>query len=408
MASRQLDVWMHDTLVGTITNFGGDQNIFSFDEAYRHDPAAPVISFKAFRHPVTGEYLAEMRHTTRRVHPYFANLLPEGSLRRYLAQHADVSQDRDFPLLWLLGADLPGGLVIRDHAGDPSPPVESGTRAPAAGPAPNVLRFSLAGVQLKFSASGNPTRGFTIPVSGLDGHWILKLPDQRYQDVPANEFAMMSFARAVGIDVPEIGLVDPAEVEGLPADVRNLTGVAYYIRRFDRKPDGGRVHTEDFAQANGIYPDDKYDRLSFDQIAEQVATYASLDDAIEFVRRLTFNLVIGNGDMHAKNWSMMYRDPQRPQLAPPYDYLSTVVYMPGDGTGLNIAGTKRFADIDEARLTALSKRAGLPKKIVLDAAADMVASMHEVWPKIAGDLPIREAHRKAIEEHMDTVPIYRK
>ena len=51
------------------------------------------------------------------------------------------------------------------------------------------------------------TRGLTIPVRGMGGHWIVKLPDQRYDRVPENEFSMMTFAKAVGIDVPRVGLV---------------------------------------------------------------------------------------------------------------------------------------------------------------------------------------------------------
>ena len=52
--------------------------------------------------------------------------------------------------------------------------------------------------------------------------------------------------------MPDIGLVEPTAIEGLPNDVRNLIGKAFYIRPFDRKADGGRIHTEDFGRANGI------------------------------------------------------------------------------------------------------------------------------------------------------------
>ena len=180
--SDQVDVRLHDTLVATIVNVAGDLNVLTLDEAYRSDPDAPVVSFKAFRHPVTSEYLSDIRPTRTRVHPYFANLLPEGPLRAYLAEHANVNPVRDFPLVWLLGYDLPGALIISDHDGRPNPQLEkNATPATDATSNSKILRFSLAGVQLKFSASGIPDRGLSIPVSGLGGTWIVKLPDQRFK-----------------------------------------------------------------------------------------------------------------------------------------------------------------------------------------------------------------------------------
>ena len=241
----------------------------------------------------------------------------------------------------------------------------------------------------------------------MGGHWIVKLPDQRFKHVSENEFSMMTFAKAVGIDVPEIGLIDPATIAGLPADVRNLTGNAYYIERFDRLPSGARVHTEDFAQANGIYPDRKYTQFNFDLLAEQVARLQGVPGMLELTRRLVFNAGIGNGDMHAKNWSVIYRDGRTPELAPAYDYLSTVVYMPDDDLGMNLLGSKSFDDVDEARLRALADRALVPTKPVIDAAYDMVERMRETWPKIAPDLPLDAADRAIIAAQMERVPLFR-
>jgi serine/threonine-protein kinase HipA len=262
-------------------------------------------------------------------------------------------------------------------------------------------------VQLKFSANGDPKRGLTIPVAGMGGHWIVKMPDQRFKRVSENEFSMMTFAKAVGIDVPDVGLIEPAKIAGLPDDVRNLAGDAYCIERFDRLPGGVRVHTEDFAQANGIYPDAKYTQFNFDLLAEQVARLQGVPGMVELVRRLVFNAGIGNGDMHAKNWSVIYRDGRTAELAPAYDYLSTIVYMPGDDLGMNLVGSRSFADFDEARLRALADRALVPTKPVLDAAHDMVARMRETWPKISRDLPLDAADVALIAHHMDGIPLFR-
>jgi serine/threonine-protein kinase HipA len=399
-----LDVWLYDHHVGTITNIVNDTNIFVMDEAYRADRGAPVISFKAFR-DATGAYRTAFRPTQTRLHPYFCNLLPEGHLREYLARQARVKPVRDFPLAAVLGADLPGALHILDPGGSA---VRLDDDASGAGTAPpGDLRFSLAGVQLKFSANGDPKRGLTIPAAGMGGHWIVKIPDQRFKRVAENEFSMMTFAKAVGIEVPEIGLTDPGAIAGLPSDVRNLSGNAYHIKRFDRLPSGARVHTEDFAQANGIYPDRKYTQFNFDVLAEQVAQQTGVPGMLELVRRLVFTAGIGNGDMHAKNWSLIYRDGRTPELAPAYDYVSTIVYMPGDDLGVNLIGSKSFDDVDAARIAALADRALAPRKPVLDAAYEMVDRMREMWPKVAPGLPLDDADRALITAHMDRVPLFR-
>lgn len=406
--TAQLDVTLHGRLIATITNIPGDINVVAIDRDYANDPDATPISFKAFRDPVTGNYRDTIRPTQTRVHPYFSNLLPEGPLRAYLATRASVKSVRDFPLLWLLGIDLPGALILRDHEGMTVPPAEHGPGEEGHDVANDetVLRFSLAGVQLKFSATGTPQRGLTIPAGGIGGDWIVKLPDQRFNRVPENEFGMMSFAREVGIEVPTVGLVDPAEVVGLPSDVRNVSGQAFYIKRFDRTDDGERIHTEDFAQANMIYPEQKYKRFNFDMLAEQVADLTGASGSQALIARIIFNIGIGNGDMHAKNWSLIYRDGYKVALAPAYDYVSTVVYMPNDDMGMNLAGTKRFADVDDELLARFAVSARLPRKPVLDAAHDMVERMREVWPKISGDLPIEKAHRAIIETHMNSVPLF--
>jgi len=226
----------------------------------------------------------------------------------------------------------------------------------------------------------------------LGGNWIVKLPDQRFDRVSEDEFSMMTFATKVGIDVPAIGLVDPNDVAGLPEDIRNLSGKAFYIERFDRMPQGGRIHTEDFAQANALYPAQKYSFFNFDMLAEQVAVHLGGDAALDLIRRIVFNVGIGNGDMHAKNWSVIYRDGRTPSLAPAYDYVSTVVYMPRDDIGMNLAGTKSFGAIDDDRLVRLANHARLPRKPVLDAAHDMVDRMRETWPTIESDLPMSVEH----------------
>ena len=111
-------------------------------------------------------------------------------------------------------------------------------------------------MQLKLSAlpSDRANQSLTIPASGVGGSWIVKLPSTQFEGIPENECALLTLAREVGIDVPEIQLVDVEAIANLPEGISNLKGQALAVKRFDRTPEGP-VHTEDFAQVFGVYPE---------------------------------------------------------------------------------------------------------------------------------------------------------
>ena len=81
---------------------------------------------------------------------------------------------------------------------------------------------------------------------------------------------------------------------------------------------------------------------------------------VEFVRRLVFNALIGNADMHMKNWSLIYPDGRSAALAPAYDLLSTIAYIPDGKMALNLVRSKRFADLTVAAFTHFAGKARLP------------------------------------------------
>jgi serine/threonine-protein kinase HipA len=328
--------------------------------------------------------------------------LPEGYLRTYLAKRAGVNADRDFPLIWLLGADLPGAVIVSDPLGEPLPPHEGAIDLPDA---VRPLRFSLAGVQLKFSAVASRDSGLAIPVEGMGGGWIVKLPSTAYAGVPENEFSMMTFARAIGIDVPEIGLVATEKIAGLPSDMRHDLGDAYRIKRFDRADDGGRIHVEDFAQIQGLYPEEKYERTSYTIIAGIVNELAA-QDLEEYVRRLVFMIGIGNGDMHAKNWALIYPDGRNPRLAPAYDFVATRRYLPDDTCALNLGGTKAWGEMDLARFERLADRARLSRSLVTKVVRETVQRMRELWPRVSVDLPADDATKAVVNHNLATLPLF--
>ena len=400
-----LDVLLYGEPVGTLTRVGGDRILFAFNDIYIAEDNRPVLGL-GFKDQF-GELITEFKPTQTRVTPFFANLLPEGHMRTYLAERAGVNPNREFFLLWVLGRDLPGAITIRpadgealpeddhDHADDDHDDYRR----------ENALRFSLAGVQLKFSAVNEASGGLTIPAKGVGGSWIVKLPSREFEGVPENEFSMMTLAGLVGIDVPPIRLIDVDEIRNLPEGIGTLKGQALAIERFDRAADGEAVHIEDFAQVFGIYPDDKYKAGNARSIAAVIGAEGQEDDIAEFIRRLTFNTLIGNADMHLKNWSLIYPDRRHAALAPAYDFVSTIPYIPDRNAALNFSRTKRFDEFSEDELSHLAAKARLPEKPVLDAAFETVERFHENWALEKPNLPLSAAVIEAIEAQMKIVPI---
>jgi len=400
-----LNVKLYGQLIGTLTYLGGEKTVFAFTDAYVDDPDRRILSL-SFK-DIHGDLITDHRSYKMKLMPFFSNLLPEGHLRKYLAEKAEVHPEREFFLMWVLGRDLPGAVTVEPADGEAWPPVddadlEDGDRRDMH---ENALRFSLAGVQLKFSAITDTSGGLTIPASGVGGDWIVKLPSNEYRGVPENEFSMMTLARMVGISVPAIDLVDVASIQNLPPGVDRLGDKAFVIERFDRTHDADRVHIEDFAQVYGVFADQKYKKASSANIAQVIANETDSRDVAEFVRRLVFNALIGNGDMHLKNWSLIYPDGRHPQLSPAYDFVSTIPYITGDQAALNFSRTKRFDEFDRDELDHLAAKAALPPKLVSTTAQETVSIFMERWSKEKAHLPMHSDVVESIDAHLKTLPM---
>jgi serine/threonine-protein kinase HipA len=399
---QTLEVHLGETLVGALTHLGNEALIFTFDPTYIEagsDRPTLSLGFKA-----AGGDLAEQTRPTRvRLPPFFSNLLPEAHLRQYLAARGGIHPDREFFLIWLLGADLPGAVEIRSPDGAAPP---AGDEAlPAAHMQDQALRFSLAGVQLKFSALMETPKGLTLPVGGVGGDWIVKLPSPRFEAVPENEYAMMTLAKAVGIDVPEVRLVATKDIGRLPQDLPEAFGQSLAVRRFDRPRVDERVHIEDFAQVFGVYPENKYRRASYGSIARVLWLEAGEQAITEYTRRLVFNVLIGNADAHLKNWSLIYPDRRTPQLAPAYDLVGTVPYIPADRLALSLGDTKEFADVDLDRFRRFAERAGLPVRLVVQTARQTAERVRDLWPAHEPLRALPDWIREAVAAHLTSVPL---
>lgn len=372
-----LNILLYGDRIGTLTLLPGEQILFVFDQSYIDDPDRPVLSLSY--KDAMGELITDHRLTKARLSPFFSNLLPEGAMRDYLAKKAGINPAREFFLIHALGQDLPGALTItaegegswaleKDHE-DESKHDRSGA----------ILRFSLAGVQLKFSAIMEATGGLTIPAEGVGGSWIVKLPSMKFDGVPENEYAMMKLAREIGIDTPDVKLMPLRDIAGLPEDLARMQGNALAVKRFDRTEDGKPIHMEDFAQVFGVYPEKKYERANYRKIGEVL--WAEIGEAgiAEFIRRLVFNVLIGNADMHLKNWSLIYPDRINVELAPGYDFVSTVAYLPDTNMALTLGRSKKMTELSLDQLSYLAAKARLPEQLVLNAGKETAIRFMDSW-----------------------------
>ena len=401
-----LNVLLYGESIATITNVGNDRTLFAFMDSYIHDESRPVLGL-GFKDALGG-LLTNFKPTQTKLTPFFSNLLPEETMRHYLAERAGVNPAREFCLLWVLGQDLAGAITVEPADGEALPPnvhqdIDEETKIDV------PMRFSLAGVQLKFSAVQQANGGLTIPATGKGGSWIVKLPSSRFDAVPENEYSMMELARMLGMNVPETQLLPINQIANIPDGIGKFgdafkNAQAFVIKRFDRAGDQA-VHIEDFAQVFGVYPQDKYKKASMRNIAQVIGIEGQDEDIAEFTRRLVFNTLIGNADMHLKNWSVIYKDKRTASIAPAYDFVSTIPYIPDDSASLKVSRSKKFSDFTLDELSHLAAKAMLPEKLVLDTAKQTVACFHEVWAKEKAHLPLTKSVIEAIETHLRSIPL---
>jgi serine/threonine-protein kinase HipA len=385
--ARVLKILLGDVAVGHLTGFPDGKSLFAFDDSYIDlGPGRPTLSL-SFNTPgdeeATERKLREIYSSRMKLPPFFSNLLPEGVLREYMVKRLKIHHDHEFDILMALGASLPG--AIRALPADALPQTALNYQPGTAHAAPDEasIKFSLGGSQLKFSMI---ERGGRFTLADGNDEWIVKPPHPTHPNVPANEYTMMRLAAAAGIQTPEVKLVklDDIDLGGLAGfSIPQWETWAYAIKRYDRTAEG-RVHVEDFAQVFNVYADQEYKATNYDTIGRLIFDIfpERFEQLAEFIRRLVVNILIGNGDAHLKNWSVIYKDKVTPQLSPAYDLVSTIHYVQNDSLALNLGGERRFESIDESHFERIANRIGASPKFVLDIVKETVIAAQQTWPGI--------------------------
>lgn len=396
---------LHERLVGYLAGFQGGRNVLSFAEEFKNDAGRPtfsLITHPAFPH--SEKIMSEPWARNQRLHPTLSNLLPEGSLRELIAQGLKVHVDNEFHILSYLGADLPGALVVEPMEPDDVPDTVLNTHGKARAIKFDKVspenKFSLAGVQMKFSMKEKDGR-YNLSKGDILGDWIVKTPSTKHKDVPVNEYTVMKLAELVGVDIPEIKLVELNKLDNLPQINLPNEKLAFAIKRFDRDEDV-RIHMEDFAQVLVKYAHEKYNSANYEQIGRIIYGYSGdgLADAQQFARRLLVNILLANGDAHLKNWSLIYSDKVTPRLSPAYDIVTTSVYIDGERNfALNLGKTKDWYDVSLANFQSWADRAEIPWRVIKPHLDDVMEKARNLWREAIKDLPMNEAHKQKMKDH---------
>ncbi len=207
-------------------------------------------------------------------------------------------------------------------------------------------KMSIQGVQPKLSARLN-VKDAIFEIVDMGGRYILKPQHSDYPELPENEALTMHLAGLAGMNVPLNGLVYSKD--------GTLT---YFIRRFDRVGRAAKLATEDFAQLSGKDRDMKYS-FSMEKVIELLdkhCTFPAVERA-ELLRRSLFSYLVGNEDMHLKNFSLIRHD-DKIELAPLYDYLNTTIAFQAIG--------KPLENIEELALPLRGKKQKLTRADWID------------------------------------------
>jgi len=404
-----LQLSLNDRLVGYLSGFQNGRNVVTFAPEFIEDYSRPTFSLITHpSYPHANKLLSKPWAKNQRLHPVLSNLLPEGALRELLSQNLKTHIDNEFQLFSHLGHDLPGALIAKSLPPESIPQYVLGEYKTAniiqPPQQPSRNKFSLAGVQMKFSMKAKDGR-YQLSNSDALGNWIVKTPSTKHALVPFNEYTAMTLAALAGITIPEIKLVRLDQLDHLPAINLPDENFAFAIKRFDRSlhdKQSQRIHMEDFAQVLAKYPHDKYNASNYESVGRIIYQYAEdgLGDVQQFARRLLVNILLANGDAHLKNWSLLYPDTITPQLSPAYDIVTTRVYM-GDETdyALNMARTKQWYKVTMNHFENWANRADIPWRAIKPQLIETLEKARSLWPTALDDLPMSDDQKIGLKKH---------
>lgn len=292
--------------------------------------------------------------------PFFAGLLPEGHRLSVLRDATKTSLDDELTLLLAVGADAPGDVQVVPAGEIPTEPAPlADTSRPEeldfAALANAVDRHAIPGMQDKASASM-----LTTPLSLRGQRYLLKIDPPNHAHLLVNEALHLSAAKALKLPVAKSRVI---------TDMHGLTGLL--VERFDRVQHRDRswvrLPMEDGAQVMGLPPASKYSVTS-EEVAAALAEQckAPLVASRNLYLQFVFAWLTGNGDLHAKNLSILGGRHGGFVIAPIYDIPCTLLY--GDDS-LALPLTGKTKNLKAKHWADFASNLGLPQRAATAANA---------------------------------------
>lgn len=399
--AHELDVWLFADRVGTLALIDGRLK-FCYTPGWLSHQKAVALSASL---PLQAEPFDD-----RETRPFFAGLLPEGQMRRLIAQQFQVSGQNDFALLDHIGGECAGAVTF----------LKPGQALPAATGNDDVqwlsddevvaildelprrpmlagkdgLRLSLAGAQDKLPVVFDGAR-IGLPLGGTPSSHILKPAIHAVQDSVINEGFCMALAEAMQLK--------PAKSKVHRVLDRSFLLVERYDRLVDAQGYRQRLHQEDFCQALGVVPEMKYQNEGGPDLAQcfdlvRRVTRPSAPQILRLFDCVIFNVLIGNHDAHAKNFSLLYSG-KVPVLASFYDTLSTAVYPTlTSKMAMKIGSKYKFSEVQARHWEQFAESVGLTKAQARRRILELAKSLPATARKLQSDSGYGFAGNAVVEQ----------
>ncbi|WP_435298889.1 HipA domain-containing protein [Timonella sp. A28] len=414
--TNALDVHLYDRIIGQIL-LKNNKPILQYSPAYVDDPQAVPLSVQF---PVRSR-----EYANDDVESYLENLLPDSAaVREQWARDAGLLRANTFDLLTVYGGDVAGGIELYPEGKGRS---DNSSLTPVND---SWIADRIRTIRADPTAWNNSTdRVGQFSLAGAQGKFALALHDEGWYEPsgahPSTHIFKPGIANLDGSDISEHVLMQTAQRLGLEAATTQLLEFdqehVLVVERFDRYLLDGkvkRVHQEDFAQATATPVLHKYEQdggPGVAALAQTIARHCS-DDQIEadltaLTNALVFFWIIGHGDAHAKNYSLLLL-PGLTKLAPFYDIncnfllQTTQVIRAQDYNGFNgtelamkVNGVNTVGAYTHETLAELSKTFGLHKSYASEVANFFAQHIQSALNQVISELPKNiqklRSHRKS-------------
>ena len=377
-----LNVYLNGRKAGRLVDDNGEMS-FSYLGEYLESKGREPLSYSV---PLRGEAFGHAE-----IEPFLSNLLPDDIVRTRIAEILQIPRENTFALLRAIGGDCAGAVSFLEEGVLPEGNEKEEYRELSDDEAGRILgnlqkrpldvgeegfRISGAGAQDKLIACVREGC-VLLPLTGTPSTHIIKPAMPDYPDSVENEWFAMHLAAACGLNAAECEIV-------------TIGGRRCYVcTRYDREVAAGKVrrlHQEDFCQMLKVDPKRKYESVGGPGFQESFALLRALQlpasDTIEFLDRAVFNFIVGNGDAHAKNFSVVYRNAV-PRLSPAYDIMSTAIYPEvGRRMAMKVDGEYAFKWVTRDKFVRMANKSGIAQRIVSRELDKMIRHVERSLPKV--------------------------